>query len=56
MLRSLDRTLQPTSTCRAIACWLGVTAHTIQSKVADGTIPSRKLIGGARFLPTDIEE
>jgi hypothetical protein len=27
-----------------------------QSKVADGTIPSRRLLGGARFLPADVEE
>jgi hypothetical protein len=56
MLRSLGRTLQPTYTCRDLACLFGVTTRTIQSKVADGTIPSRKLIGGARFLPIDIEE
>jgi hypothetical protein len=56
MLRSLGRTLQPNYTCRDLACLFGVTARTIQSKVADGTIPSRKLIGGGRFLPIDIEE
>ena len=56
MLRSLGRTLQPTYTCQDVACLFGVTARTIQSNVADGTIPSRKLIGGARFLPIDIEE
>ena len=56
MLGSLGRTLQPTYTCQDLACLLGVTARTIQSNVANGTIPSRKLIGGARFLPIDIEE
>jgi hypothetical protein len=56
LLHSLGRPLQATYTCRDLACLFGVTARTIQSKVADGTIPSRKLIGGARFLPTDIEE
>jgi hypothetical protein len=56
MLRSLGRTLQPRYTCRDLACLFGVTTRAIQSKVADGTIPSRKLIGGARFLPIDTEE
>jgi excisionase family DNA binding protein len=56
MLRSKGMKLQATYTCQDIAKLFGVTARTVQSKVADGTIPSRKLIGGARFLPADIEE
>jgi hypothetical protein len=27
----------------------------VQNKIKDGTLPSRKLIGGGRFLPIDIE-
>lgn len=56
MLRSKGLTLQPTYTCKDVASLFGVTARTVQSKVADGTIPSRQLLGGARFLPADIEE
>ena len=55
MLQSKGLSLQPTYTCQDIATVFGVTARTIQSKVKDGTLPSRKLIGGARFLPIDIE-
>ncbi len=55
MLRSKGLKLQATYTCQDIASLFGVTARTIQSKVADGTLPSRKLIGGGRFLPLDIE-
>jgi excisionase family DNA binding protein len=56
MLRSRGLTLQPTYTCQDVASLFGVTVRTVQSKVADGTIPSRRLLGGARFLPADIEE
>ncbi len=56
MLRSKGLTLQPTYTCQDIASLFGVTVRTVQSKVADGTIPSRRLLGSARFLPADIEE
>jgi predicted DNA-binding transcriptional regulator AlpA len=55
MLRSKGMKLQATYTCQDIAKLFGVTPRTIQSKVKDGTLPSRKLIGGARFLPIDIE-
>ena len=47
MLRSSGLTLQPTYTCQDIASLFGVTARTVQSRVADGTIPSRRLLGGA---------
>jgi excisionase family DNA binding protein len=56
MLRCMGLSLQPTYTCQEVASLFGVTARTVQSKVADGTIPSRRLLGGARFLPADIEE
>jgi excisionase family DNA binding protein len=56
MLRSMGLTLKPTYTCQDLASLFGVTARTVQSKVADGTIPSRRLLGGARFLPADVEE
>lgn len=55
MLRSMGLKLQATYTCQDIASLFGVTARTIQSKAADGTLPSRELIGGGRFLPIDIE-
>lgn len=55
MLRSKGMKLQATYTCQDIADVFGVTARTIQNKVKDGTLPSRKLIGSARFLPIDIE-
>src|ERR1700757_2951894 len=55
MLRVKGLRLQATYTCEDIANLFGVTTRTIQSKVKDGTLPSRKLIGGGRFLPIDIE-
>jgi hypothetical protein len=55
MLRSKGLTLQAKYTCQDIASLFGVTAQTIQNKVKDGTLPSRRLIGGGRFLPIDIE-
>lgn len=55
MLRSAGLRFQPTYTCKDVASLFGVTARTVQSKVADGTIPSRKLLGGARFLANDLE-
>lgn len=55
MLQSKGLKLQATYTCQDIATLFGVTARTIQSKAKDGTLPSRKLIGGARFLPVDLE-
>ena len=53
--RSTGLTLQPTYTCQDVASLFGVTARTVQSRVADGTIPSRRLLGGARFLPADMK-
>lgn len=55
MLRAKGLKLQATYTCKDIANLFEVTVRTIQSKVKDGTLPSRKLIGGGRFLPIDIE-
>jgi helix-turn-helix protein len=55
MLRSKGLTLQASYTCQDVAGLFGVTARTIQNKVKDGTLPSRKLIGGGRFLPIDLE-
>ncbi len=55
MLRSKGLKLQATYTCRDVADLFGVTPRTIQYKVKDGTLPSRKLIGGGRFLPIDLE-
>jgi hypothetical protein len=56
MLRQSGLTLRAPYTCSDIALLFGVTARTIQGKVADGTLPSRKLIGGGRFLAADLEE
>ena len=55
MLESKGLRLQPTYTCEDVANLFGVTARTIQCRAKDGTIPSRKLIGGGRFLPIDLE-
>lgn len=55
MLRGKGMKLQATYTCQDIADLFEVTARTIQNKVKDGTLPSRKLIGSGRFLPIDIE-
>lgn len=56
MLKSLEQPMLPRYTCKDVAELFGVSPRTIQSNVADGTIPSRKLMGGARFLPADLEE
>lgn len=55
MLRGMGMKLQATYTCKDIAALFGVTERTIQNKVKNGTLPSRKLIGSGRFLPVDIE-
>jgi excisionase family DNA binding protein len=55
MLRSKGLKLQATYTCKDVAELFGVTERTIQYKVKDGTLPSRRLIGSGRFLPIDIE-
>jgi excisionase family DNA binding protein len=56
MLRTMGLALKATYTCQDVATLFGVTARTIQCKVADGTLPSRKLIGRGRFLPKDLED
>jgi helix-turn-helix protein len=56
MLRTMGLALKPAYTCQDVATLFGVTALTIQSRVADGTLPSRKLIGRGRFLPKDLED
>ncbi|WP_433971942.1 helix-turn-helix domain-containing protein [Tunturiibacter lichenicola] len=48
-------TLQPTYTNADVASLFGMTVRTIQSRTANGSLPSRKLIGRARFLPIDLE-
>lgn len=55
MLRSKGMKLQATYTCKDIANLFGVSGRTIQCKVKNGVLPSRKLIGSGRFLPVDIE-
>jgi predicted DNA-binding transcriptional regulator AlpA len=55
MARSMNFPQKATYTCADLATLFGVTARTIQMKVQDGTLPSRKLIGGGRFLAADIE-
>jgi Helix-turn-helix domain len=47
--------LQATYTNEDVATLFGVSVRTIQSRAADGTLTSRKLIGRARFLPIDLE-
>jgi Helix-turn-helix domain len=48
--------LQATYTNADVASLFGVSVRTIQSRAADGSLPSRKLIGRARFLPIDLEQ
>jgi hypothetical protein len=48
--------LQGTYTNADVASLFGVSVRTIQSHVADGSLPSRKLIGRARFLSVDLEK
>lgn len=56
MLRTMGLALKASYTCQDVATLFGVTARTVQSRVADGTLPSRKLIGRGRFLPKDLED
>jgi len=51
-----ELTLQATYTNADVASLFDVSVRTIQSRAADGGLPSRKLIGRARFLPVDLEE
>ena len=48
-------TLQATYTNADVASMFDTSIRTIQSRAADGTLHSRKLIGRARFLPIDLE-
>ena len=48
-------TLQATYSNADVASLFDTSVRTIQSRVADKTLPSRKLIGRARFLPIDLE-
>jgi Helix-turn-helix domain len=48
--------LQGTYTNADVASLFGVSVRTIQSHAADGSLPSRELIGRARFLPIDLEK
>lgn len=47
--------IQPTYTNADSARIFGVSIRTIQTHVADGSLPSRKLMGRARFLSSDLE-
>ncbi len=55
MLRSMGLAIKAFYTCGDVAELFDVSTRTIQSRVKDGTLPSRKLIGGGRFLPADLE-
>jgi excisionase family DNA binding protein len=48
-------TLQATYTVTDVASLFATSVRTIQNWVAAGKLTSRKLIGRARFLPTDLE-
>jgi hypothetical protein len=56
LLRIKQLTLKPTYTNADVASLFDVSVRTIQASVADGSLPGRKLIGRARFLPVDLEE
>ncbi len=56
LLRIKGSALQPTYTNADVASLFSVSVRTIQSQVADGRLPSRRLLGRARFLPVDLEE
>ena len=55
-LHDLHALLQATYTNADVASLFGVTVRTIQSRAGDGSVPSRQLIGRARFLPIDLEK
>lgn len=48
--------LQATYSNADVANLFETSVRTIQSRVADGSLPSRNLIGRARFLPIDLEQ
>jgi hypothetical protein len=55
LLRIKGLTLQATYTNADVAHLFCASTRTIQNWAADGRLPSRKLIGNARFLPIDLE-
>ena len=55
MLKIKGLPLQATYTNADVASIFATSTRTIQQKVTDGILPSRKLIGHARFLPIDLE-
>lgn len=52
-IKGLD--LKPTYTTADAALLFEVSVRTVQNHMADHTMPSRKLMGRARFLPIDLE-
>jgi excisionase family DNA binding protein len=56
LLRIQGRPLTATFTNIDAAALFGVSVRTIQSHVADGGLPSRRLMGSARFLSSDLEQ
>lgn len=55
LFRLKNLPLQPTYTNSDAASIFGVSTRTIQTRVADGSLPSRTLMGRARFLSCDLE-
>jgi hypothetical protein len=55
ILRIKGLALQATYTNADVAALFDASIRTIQSRSADGSLHSRKLIGRARFLPVDLE-
>jgi hypothetical protein len=55
LLRIKSLSLQPTYTNADVASLFGVSTRTIKSRTADRSLPSRRLIGRARFPPVDLK-
>lgn len=55
MLEVKGLRLQATYTNADVAALFSTSIRTIQSRIADGTLRGRRLIGRARFLPIDLE-
>jgi hypothetical protein len=55
MLQIKGLQLQATYTTADVAALFETSTRTIQNRIVDGTLHSRKLIGRARFLPIDLE-
>jgi len=55
MLRIKGAPLKAMYTNRDVAALFETSIRTIQYRIAEGTLPSRNLIGRARFLPCDLE-